>query len=952
MQDYKSTLNLPTTGFPMKANLAEREPALLKQWEEQGLYKELRKRCEEEKRDKFILHDGPPYANGQLHVGHVMNKVLKDIVVKFKTLDGLDAPFVPGWDCHGLPIELNVEKKVGKAGVKISAKEFRQHCRDYAASQIKLQLADFKRLGILGDWEHYYCSMDPVFEANVIRSLGKIYENGHIQQGSKPVHWCIDCSSALAEAEVEYKDKTSPSIDVRFRAVDPGKINQIFGVASSTQPVSVIIWTTTPWTLPANQAVALSPTLAYVLVDVETEQGKESFVILESLLTATLDRYGIARYCVRGQTPGTQLEGLELHHPFYDRLVPIVLGDHVTTDAGTGCVHTAPAHGQEDYVVALKYQLSLTNPVGQNGCYHDDVPLFANLNILKANDPVIAILKEKHTLVAQAQITHSYPHCWRHKTPLVFLATPQWFISMDNSYLRRDALEEIKNVRWVPTWGQARIAALIDQRPDWCISRQRAWGVPIPFILHKKTRELHPRMSELIPKIAERVEQFGIDAWFDLSLEELIGEEAANYDKLNDVLDVWFDSGVTHECVLKTHKELQFPADLYLEGSDQHRGWFQSSLLSSIAMQKQAPFRAVLTHGYTVDGQGYKMSKSLGNIVSAEKATKTFGADLLRLWAASADYHNEVRFSDEIMKRLSDVYRRIRNTARFLLANIHDFDPATDQVSMDQLLELDRFILNKAYDLQNDIITDYGNYEFHLATQKIHHFCSIDLGSFYLDIIKDRQYTMQKNSRGRRSAQTAMYHVLQALVRWIAPILSFTAEEIYTYLPGEKEQSVFFEQWHKLLSYWTDDKTGMEMNVGGMLDNDQIMWNEMIKIKEIVNKLLEEKRKSGLIGSGLQANVILYANDRIYNLLATLGDELRFVLITSSAKLERLDKATKDAVEITSELKISIQPSSDPKCQRCWHYRSDVGHNSDHPELCGRCVENVCGKEGEKREFA
>lgn len=940
MQDYKLTLNLPETAFPMKANLGDKEPAILKRWEEQDLYGLLRQQGQG--RPKFILHDGPPYANGQLHVGHVQNKVLKDIVVKSKTLCGYDAPFVPGWDCHGLPIELNVEKTVGKAGFKISAKEFRQKCREYAAGQIVQQLEDFKRLGVFGDWQHPYKSMDFKFEANVIRSLAKIVGNGHIQQGRKPVHWCIDCASALAEAEVEYQDKISPAIDVRFSVVDKAAVLKQFDVKLKQDlPVSVIIWTTTPWTLPANQAVTLSDELIYVLVETQTENGAECFIILESLLTLCMDRYGLKDYHVHGQCAGKMLKGLNLQHPFYDKQVPIILGAHVTTDAGTGCVHTAPAHGQDDYKVGLQNNLPLDNPVGQNGCYKADVALFAGLHVLKANQAVIDVLKEKHALLHLAELNHSYPHCWRHKTPLVFLATPQWFISMEQKQLRAQSLSAIKDVQWVPGWGEARIAGLIEQRPDWCISRQRAWGVPIPFILHKDTSELHPKTLELMEQVAKLVEKDGIDAWFDCPLETLIGDEAKDYYKLNDVLDVWFDSGVTHACVLQQNKDLAFPADLYLEGSDQHRGWFQSSLLSSVAMNGVSPYKAVLTHGYTVDAQGRKMSKSIGNIISAEKGIKNFGAEILRLWTAASDYHNEVKVSEETFKRLGDVYRRIRNTLRFLLANINGFDPSTDQVPPEDMLALDRYIVDKARVLQVEIMALYHSYEFHVICQKIHNFCALDLGSFYLDIIKDRQYTTQADSLARRSAQTAMYHILEAMTRWIAPILSFTAEELWQYIPGKREPSVFLSGWYQhIAALPVDTLWGPEF------------WAQVSQVRVAVNKVLEDLRNQNVLGAPLEAEVTLYCAPELLDTLDQLQDELRFVLITSSAEVLPIAQASVDTVKTDLPgLVLKVVASTYPKCVRCWHRRPDIGGHVGHPELCARCVENVVGA-GEKRAFA
>ncbi len=929
MTDYKATLNLPKTAFPMKANLAQREPELLKTWEEGDLYQKIRQACEG--RDKFIMHDGPPYANGKLHVGHAMNKVLKDIVVKSKTLSGFDAPFVPGWDCHGLPIELNVEKKFGKAGHKISPKEFRQKCREYAKGQIEQQRNDFKRVGVFGDWDKPYLSMDYSYEAAVIRSLGIIIENGHVQQGKKPVHWCVDCASALAEAEVEYQDKQSPSIDVRFAVVDKaGFLKQADLQLPTEGSLSLAIWTTTPWTLPANQAVALNPEHDYVLVSLDLGKGQEYLLLMGALLEACLQRYGVEEHHIIGNVSAENLKGLLLQHPFYDRQVPIILGDHVTLDAGTGCVHTAPAHGQEDHVAGLQNGLTNENPVGTNGCYLDATPLFAGKHVFKANPEIVELLQARGSLISHSEMTHSYPHCWRHKTPLIFLATPQWFIDMDS--LRGNALTAIKDIQFTPTWGEARITAMVDQRPDWCISRQRAWGVPLPIFVHKQTGKLHPETASIIEKVASMVQKQGVDAWFEVDSEALIGKEADAYQKLTDVLDVWFDSGVSHAAVLKQRPELQCPADLYLEGSDQHRGWFQSSLLSGIAMNGAAPFKAVLTHSYVIDAKGHKMSKSLGNIVSIEQVTKNFGADILRLWVAGSDYVNEVRVSDETFKRISDAYRRIRNTARFLLANISDFDAGQHKVEFSDMLPLDRFIVERAALLQEEIVRAFDAYQFIHVVQKVHHFCSVELGSFYLDIIKDRQYTLQADSLARRSAQTAMGHVLEALVRWVAPILSFTAHEIWQYMSGEREDSVFMAGWYDGFN---------DVSVTGKWN--QSFWDKAIALRSAVNKVLEEARGEGLIGSALESEVTLYCSPEWLPVLDILGDELRFILITSEAQyLEMAQGEDAKATELEG-LQVRVEASGHEKCVRCWHRRSDVGSSVEHPELCGRCVVNVSG---------
>lgn len=944
MAEYKNTLNLPHTDFPMKADLAKREPEFLVKWEKINLYCQLRKVAKG--KTKYILHDGPPYANGHIHIGHAFGKTLKDIVVKSRTLSGFDAPYVPGWDCHGLPIELNVEKKFGRAGDKLSAKEFRQKCREYAREQMEIQREEFKRLGVLGDWDHSYLTMDYPFQANVIRALGIIVANGHLQQGFKPVHWCIDCRSALAEAEVEYANKSSPAIDVRFVVVDETGFFKRISLHHKNDegkgPISIPIWTTTPWTLPANEAVAIHPEHDYVLIQIETEQGQERLVIAAGeLLKTSLERYDAESRHEIARFKGNVLEGVLLQHPFYEKQVPVILGEHVTLDAGTGAVHTAPAHGQDDYVIGKKYNLPAVNPVGSNGAYLDNTPLFAGLHVFKANPVIIDLLKQKGALLSEKNLEHSYPHCWRHKTPLIFLATPQWFVSMDKKHLREDALAAIRKVAWIPEWGENRIYTMVEQRPDWCISRQRTWGVPIALFVHKQTREIHPQTQEIFAKVADLVEQGGVDAWYEVDAKELIGADAENYEKITDILDVWFDAGVTHYAVLKQNPELAWPANLYLEGSDQHRGWFQTSLLTSIAMYEKAPYEGVLTHGFTVDDKGRKMSKSLGNVIAPDKVISTLGADILRLWAASTDYRGEIAVSDEILKRTAEAYRRIRNTARFLLANLHDFDPSKDLIPDDKMLALDKFIVDRANTLQTEIIKAYDDFQFHAIYQKLHNFCINDLGGFYLDIIKDRQYTMQKNSIGRRSAQTALYHIADAMVRWMAPILSFTAEEIWGYMPGERAESVFLTTWYSHL-------TAVEK------DNplDVSYWDEMIHVRYIVNKELEKYRNEGKIGSPLEAEVTLYANEEYHALLSRLQSELRFVFITSEAKVLSADKRPQDAeaTEING-LWIAVNPSTNPKCVRCWHRRVDCGVDPKHPELCGRCVENVEG-EGEIRLYA
>ena len=939
MTIYKDTLNLPKTDFPMKGNLAQREPEMLRRWEQLDLYRNIR--ASKAGKPQYILHDGPPYANGDIHIGHAVNKILKDIIIKSRGFCGMDAPYVPGWDCHGLPIELQVEKKIGKPGVKVDAHTFRNACRAYAAEQIDKQRKDFIRLGVFGDWYRPYMTMDFNTEANIVRALGKMIQAGHMIKGAKPVYWCTDCGSALAEAEVEYQDKSSPAIDVRFSVVDAAELKS--RIAGENLPVdasaiSIAIWTTTPWTLPANQAVALNPELDYNLVEVDAEGNLEYLVLAAALTDSCLKRYGMTTHKVISTFKGSVLEGLELQHPFYARQVPVILGDHVTLEAGTGAVHTAPGHGMDDYLAGLRYKLKVDNPVAGNGCFVEGTEFFAGEFVFKANKHVIEILNERGRLVHEQTIQHSYPHCWRHKTPIIFRATPQWFFSMDANGLRATALREIGNVNWIPAWGQQRIEKMVSDRTDWCISRQRTWGVPIAVFIHKLTGELHPRTMELIERTAVQISQRGIDAWFDADPDTYADIVSEEYEQVRDTLDVWFDSGVTHDTVLKTDGRLGFPADLYLEGSDQHRGWFQSSLLTSVGINNVAPYRSVLTHGFTVDAAGKKMSKSTGNVIAPQKVMDTLGADILRLWVAATDYRGEMSVSDEIMKRTADAYRRIRNTARYLLANLDGFVPERDSVTEAEMVELDRWVLGQTAQMQQEIIDAYESCQFHLIYQKLHQFCVVILGNFYLDIIKDRIYTMPTASLARRSAQTAMYHIAEAFVRWIAPILSFTADEIWQHLPGPRSESVFLEEW-----YQGNPVTSAP---------DSAKWQQVIAVRDEVSKVLERLRVTGGIGSGLDAEILIYSNAVYQRALTSIGDELRFVLICSSAVVS--DASNKPDNADTTELEgvwISAVPSTHAKCIRCWHHRPDVGKNPSHTELCLRCVESVDGN-GETRHFA
>jgi len=940
-QDYKTTLNLPATEFPMRGDLPKREPGILARWEEQGLYQQLRDNAAG--RPLFVLHDGPPYANARIHLGHAVNKILKDIIVKSRYLAGFDAPYVPGWDCHGLPIEIAVEKKWGKVGVKLDAVEFRQKCREFAEEQIDIQRADFKRLGVTGDWDNPYKTLSFDFEANEIRALSKVIANGHLLRGAKPGYWCFDCGSALAEAEIEYQEKTSPAIDVAYTARDAQAVAQAFGVSVPADvEVAVPIWTTTPWTLPASLAVSLGADIRYVLAEGPAHNGKRRWLVLAAALAErSLQRYGVDAVVLHGEAEGSALENQLLAHPFYpEREILVLNGEHVSDEDGTGAVHTAPGHGQEDFVVSQKYGLldkynaGQVTPIDGRGVYLESTPpagdvVLAGQHLWKAQEAIVGVLRDNGSLLAFHPIRHSYPHCWRHKTPVVFRATPQWFISMDKANLRSDALAAIDTVGWFPTWGKARIQSMVDGRPDWTISRQRTWGVPIALFTHRQTGEIHPRSVELMQQVADRVEAEGIDVWYSLDAAELLGAEAADYEKVTDILDVWFDSGVTHEGVLAA-RGFGKPADLYLEGSDQHRGWFQSSLLTGVAIDKRAPYKQCLTHGFTVDEHGRKMSKSLGNGIEPQDIMNKLGADILRLWIASADYSNEMSLSQEILKRNADAYRRLRNTARFLLGNLDGFDPAQHLQPLDQMVALDRWIVHRAWELQEKIKAAYDGYNMAEIVQLLLNFCSVDLGSLYLDVTKDRLYTMPTDSHGRRSAQSAMYHIAEAFTRWVAPILTFTADELWGYLPGERAGHVLFTTWYDGLAPLPADA---QLNA---TDFDQLL-----AVREQVAKVLEPMRANGAIGAALEAEITVAADAETAARWQPLAEELRFLLISGDVQVR---PAT------TDEVFVSAQPTTKAKCVRCWHHRADVGSNADHPELCGRCVSNVTGA-GEVRSW-
>ncbi len=939
---YRHTLNLPDTPFPMRGNLPKQEPGWVKRWQDEGVYRRIR--AVAKGRPLFVLHDGPPYANGVIHMGHAINKILKDIIIKSRGLAGYDAPYVPGWDCHGMPIEHQIEKKFGK---DLPTSEVQAKCRAYAGEQVEKQKTDFMRLGVLGDWDNPYLTMNPHNEAEEIRSLARIMRAGFVFRGLKPVNWCFDCGSALAEAEVEYADRTDTAVDVGFAFAEPEKVARAFGLQAlpAGHQGYAVIWTTTPWTLPANQALNLHPEIEYALVRTERNGQPTLLILAKERVTAQLERYGLKGEII-ATAPGQALDGVRFAHPFYDRTAPVYVADYVTIDTGTGLVHSAPAHGVEDFLTCRAYGMKddeIINVVMGNGHYVSTLPLFGGMLIWDANPKIVEHMRGNGSLFHAEKLPHSYMHCWRHKTPLILRATSQWFAGMDTkpvegATLRERALEGVEQTAFFPAWGKARLHAMIANRPDWTLSRQRQWGVPMAFFLHRETGELHPDTPALLDRIADLVEEHGIEIWQKLTPADLLGDEADQYEKGRDTLDVWFDSGCTHQTVMRgSHAgELSFPADLYLEGSDQHRGWFHSSLLTSCMMNDEPPYRALLTHGMVVDGQGRKMSKSLGNGVEPQEVANRLGAEILRLWTASSDYSGEISVSDEILKRVVESYRRIRNTLRFLLANVSDFDIEKDAVPLDRMFDIDRYALVMTEQVQQRIVDLYMKYEFHPVVSLLQTFCSEELGAFYLDILKDRLYTTAPGSLARRSAQTALWHITDALLKLMAPILSFTADEAWRVFapakctePGSTIQTELFHVFPQL-----PDADALDAR-----------WTLIRKARAQVQQHLEsELREKGQIGSSLQAEVALTApGGELYDALASLGDDLRFVLITSAAQVA--------AGSPDSELQIDAKASPNQKCERCWHWRADVGANPEHPGLCGRCEDNLFGQ-GDAREHA
>ena len=924
--EYKDTLNLPKTDFPMKGNLPNREPEILKKWHDNAIYKKNLEQSKNKK--KYILHDGPPYANGDIHIGHAVNKILKDFIIKSKIMSGFHVPFIPGWDCHGLPIELQVEKKYGKSKFRDNPKAFISACRTFAEKQITKQKDDFIRLGIFGDWDNPYSSMDKDVESEIVSSLAKMIENNHIYYGSKPVHWCIESSSALAEAEVEYKDIISSAVCVNFKILNIRNLSS-YKSMNNELDVFIPIWTTTPWTLPANRAVALSNKINYVVVKTENKY----LIIAKSLVARVMEKSGISDYEILDDFKNDDFVDLELQHPFYDLTVPAITADHVTDENGTGAVHIAPGHGTDDYLAGIKNNLEVYNPVDDYGRFIEALPIFGGMKIRDCNEDIIALLKKNDCLLFSEDYEHSYPHCWRYKTPLIFRATPQWFMSMDNSGLRESIKNNIRDINWLPSWGEDRIFNMIDGRPDWCLSRQRNWGVPIPLFLHKDTNELHPDTDSILKKAADIIKYGNIEAWLDFDKESIV-KNINEYREIKDTLDVWFDSGVTHETVLKS-RGIDQTADLYLEGSDQHRGWFQSSLITSHAMYSKSPYKNVLTHGFVVDKDGQKMSKSIGNIISPQKVIKDKGADILRLWVAMTDYSKEMTISDEIIKRVSESYRRIRNTSKFLLSNISDYD--NQDINSEDMVELDKWIIHKAKELNNQILKDYEEFKFHKIMQEVVNFCTLELGGYYLDIIKDRLYTSKKDGAPRLSAQKTCHILISYLNAWIAPILTFTAEEIYSRMPNNKE-SIYLTEWFDTSVAMSDKKVKL--------------YDNLYSIKPHVSRMIEEARNKNEVGSSLECELSITCNKHLYDDLSKLSDELKFVFIVSSCNITLGDESDNYLIDDDlNKFSISISKSKYKKCERCWHYHESVGTIEGSSSICERCFDNVHG-DGECRTYA
>lgn len=939
MNDYKQTLNLPKTQFSMKGNLSKKEPEILKNWYENNLYNLIRKK--KEKRKIFFLHDGPPYANGNIHIGHAVNKILKDIIIKSKNMSGFDSPYIPFWDCHGLPIEQKVEEKIGYKNPEISILDFQKKCREYAESQVIKQKQDFIRLGVIGDWGNAQLTMDFKNEAKIIRTLANIIKKKYLYQDYKPIHWCLNCLSSLSDAEIEYFNKKSDSIIVAFKNTNKLIIEKIFNYKIlNKKDVYLPIWTTTPWTLPSSQAVSVNPNFQYQLIETE----KFNFILAKELVSRTLDTLKIKKWVALSSIKGKKLEYIKLLHPFLNNIcIPVILSDHVTLESGTGAVHTAPDHGQEDYLVSQKYHIKTRNLVDFKGNYINNIhPQLDGMNIFKANSIIIQLLINNNTLLDHQILTHSYPHCWRHKSPIIYRSTEQWFININKNQLREKSLEAVKKVYWTPKWGEKRISEMIKKRPDWCISRQRRWGVPMSMFINKKTGEMHAKIFDLMEAVAKQVELNGIKSWWKMDLKKLLLKDHEKYNKISDILDVWFESGNTHNSInYKNKKYSTNHADMFLEGSDQHRGWFMSSLIISMLINKKAPYSEVLTHGFVVDEKGQKMSKSIGNTISPNKIVKTLGADVLRIWVASSNYSNDISISNEILKRSSDAYRRIRNTARFMLANINDFNPSKHVIPKEKMMFLDQWAIGQAQIVQEEIIEHYNQYNFHAIIQRLMYFCSVEMSAFYLDIIKDRQYTLQKNSQERRSCQTTIYYIIHALVRWISPILSFTAHEIWNHLPGNNAQYVFTEEWFDKL---------FKLNQNDILNYQ--FWNEIIEIKNEVNKFIETAIQNKKINNSLQARIILYVHDELLKKCNIIGEELKFIFLTSEAQVKLYEYAPINAQNSKKDLffKISLEKTKNKKCLRCWHYSICISDNIKDSDICPRCILNTIGQ-GEKRIF-